>query len=313
MNPPKDQPAGGPRISAVIPAHNPDAGRLGKTLAALKEQELPASDFEVIVVDNASSSFPSAAFFADCAPKGTAVVLEKTLGLTAARIAGFAASRGDVVVLVDDDNVLASDYLAQALAIARDFPFLGSWSGNVELVFDPGAVPPPLLWRDFLTERRCEKAVWSNDPSHHDSTPWGAGMCIRRPVADGYAERCALESSRLRLDLSGSQLVYGGDTDIAYFGCSMGLGKGVFPQLRVRHLIPRERCERSYLLRVAEGRAYSEVLHHWVLRGAVPTEPADAASRVRRLVRTALMDGNMRATERARSAGRRRAMRELSP
>jgi glycosyltransferase involved in cell wall biosynthesis len=299
-------------VSAVIPAHNPDPGRLRRTLLGLRAQVFPGRQFEVVLVNNASERFPEPAFFSDCAPPNFSIVVEKRLGLTAARLAGFAAARGALLVLVDDDNVLAPGYLEAADQIARDFPFLASWSGNVVLAFEPGAVPPPPAWRGYLTERTVAKAVWSNDPDHHDSTPWGAGMCIRRGLADAYRAHCALEPSRLRLDLSGRQLVYGGDTDIAYFGCSLGSGKGVFPQLVVDHLIPPERCERAYLLRAIEGHAYSEWLHHWVLHGVVPSEPKGLAARIKRGLRLALSDSSVRAAERSRSVGRARAARELS-
>ena len=248
-------------ISAVIPAHNPDPGRLRRTLLGLRAQTLAAQRFEVVLVNNASARFPDRAFFSECAPENFAIIEESRLGLTSARLAGFAASRGELIVMVDDDNVLEPGYLAAAEEIGRDFPFLASWSGSVELVFEPGAVAPPPLWRTYLTERTCTGAVWSNDASHNDSTPWGAGMCLRRTLADAYRAHCAREPNRLRLDLSGRELTYGGDTDIAYFGCAIGFGKGVFPQLKVRHLIPPERCETSYLLRAVEGHAYSCLLY----------------------------------------------------
>jgi glycosyltransferase involved in cell wall biosynthesis len=298
-------------VSVVIPAHNPDPSRLRRVLLGLKGQTFEAQQFEAIVVNNASVRFPDAAFFSGCAPEIFSTVEEPRLGLTAARLAGFAASRGALVVLVDDDNVLAPDYLAAAEQIGRANPFLGSWSGNVELVFEPGVVPPPPLWRSYLSERSCSKAVWSNDPTHNESTPWGAGMCVRRELADAYRAHCAQDPARLRLDLSGQQLTYGGDTDIAYFGCGLGFGKGVFPQLKLQHLIPQERCKRPYLLRVIEGHAYSEWLHHWVLQGAVPLEAASWASRLKRFLRLALADSNVRAAARACAAGRARAAREL--
>jgi len=300
-------------VSVVIPTHNPDPGRLRRTLLGLRAQTLAAPKFEVILVNNASTHFPEEAFFSDCRPEQFAVIEERRLGLTAARLAGFAASRGALVVLVDDDNVLASNYLAVAEQIGRDFPLLASWSGNVELVFEPGAVPPPPLWRSYLAERSCPRPVWSNDPAHNESTPWGAGLCLRRSLAEAYRAHCAADPGRLRLDLRGQELTYGGDTDIAYFGCGLGFGKGVFPQLKVRHLIPPERCETAYLLRAVEGHAYSEWLHHWVLHGVLPGGPQGWGGRLSRLLRLALADPAVRATERARAAGHARAARELRP
>ncbi|HEY1763622.1 MAG TPA: glycosyltransferase [Opitutaceae bacterium] len=299
-------------VSAVIPCHDPDPDRLRQALRAIQAQSLPARQFETILVNNASARFPDDAFFSEFRSERFSIAEERRLGLTAARLNGFAASRGAVVVLVDDDNVLDSNYLAVALQIARDHPHLGSWSGNVELVFEPDAVPPPGLWRSYLAARSAPVAVWSNDPRHNESTPWGAGMCVRRSLADAYRAHCGSDAKRLRLDLQGKSLTYGGDTDIAFFGCGIGFGKGVFPQLHLRHLIPRERCETAYLLRAVEGHAYSEWLHHWVLHGSVPNEKAGFGQRLKRLLSQALADPRVRATEKARDAGHRRAARELS-
>src|SRR5262249_7534296 len=117
--------------------------------------------------------------------------------------------------------------------------------------------------------RRVTDAVWSNDVHHHASTPWGAGMCIRRRVVDEYTRQLDDDPRRRGLDLVGGRRTYGGDTDIAYVGCGLGLGKGVFPQLRLRHLISADRCNEDYLVKVTAGHARSGVLHEYIMTGAV--------------------------------------------
>ncbi|MDI1335075.1 MAG: glycosyltransferase [Lacunisphaera sp.] len=300
------------QVSVVIPTHNPRIDYLRRVLDALRLQQLPLVEWELLIVDNASQVAVASQVDLAWHPAGR-VIREERLGLTAARLAGFAAARGEVVVLVDDDNVLAPDYLTAAAQIARDHPTLGAWSGNVELVFEPGVTPPPVAWRSYLTERVCRQAAVSTDPGHNDSTPWGAGMCVRQSLAAAYRRRSLENPDLHRLDLSGAQLVYGGDTDIAYFGCSLGMSKGVFPQLHVLHLIPPNRCERAYLLRVIEGHAYSEWLHHWVLHKVVPRDDASPVRRLKRFVRLMLLsDADTRAAARARAAGHARATRELA-
>ena len=299
------------QFSVVIPTHNPQPDYLQRVLAGLRAQTVTQADWELLIVDNASAEPVAAQVDLRWHPHGR-VIREERLGLTAARLTGFAAARGDVIVLVDDDNVLDPDYLAHVGQIATQHPFLGTWSGCVELVFEPGVTPPPLAWHSYLTARRCERAVWSNDPTHHESTPWGAGLCVRRAVATAYHRRSAENPDLLRLDLSGANLVYGGDTDITYFGCGLGLGKGVFPQLHLRHLIAPRRCERAYLLRVIEGHAYSEWLHHWVLHKVVPRDDSGLPHRLKRLVRLVLSDADTRAAEAARERGHARATRDLS-
>lgn len=300
------------QVSVVIPTHNPRVEYLNRVLDALRVQTLPVAEWELIIVDNASKQPVAAAVDVSWHPAGQ-VIREERLGLTAARLAGFTAARGEVIILVDDDNALSPGYLAAALQIARENPKLGAWSGNVELVFEPGVTPPPPAWRSYLTERVCTVASITNDPQHHESTPWGAGMCVRRVLADAYRKRSAENPDLLRLDLSGTQLVYGGDTDIAYYGCAIGLTKGVFPQLHVLHLIPPVRCTREYLLRAIEGHAYSEWLHHWVLHKVIPREEVSAVRRLKNLVRLYLLsDADARAHAQARQRGHARAARELA-
>jgi glycosyltransferase involved in cell wall biosynthesis len=233
-------------------------------------------------------------------------VREEAVGLTNARLRGFAETTGEVIVLVDDDNVLAPDYLEQVVRIARDHPFLGTWSGNVTLKLDPGVPEPPRELRHLLCERIVDQDLWSNDPSHFRATPWGAGECIRREVALAYADKVEQDPRRRQLDLQGGQLVYGGDTDIVYAGLEVGFGMGVFCGLRVKHLTPESRCRDEYFLRRYEGKAFSEVLHGWISTGEVPrTRRTDLRGRAGEFFRW-LFAGRM---ERKLMAARRRGLR----
>jgi len=228
------------------------------------------------------------------------------VGLTNARLRGFAETSGEVIVLVDDDNVLAPDYLEQVVRIAREYPFLGTWSGALELELEPGSPEPAKELRHLLCERKPTKDVWSNDRSNFAATPWGAGECIRRGVAEAYAAKVASEPRRRQLDLQGEQLVYGGDTDIAYTALDMGLGMGVFTSLQIAHLTPRSRCTEEYLLKNYEAHAYSEVLHHWVEHGTIPKQRTDLRGRLGLLARRILGSPLERKMIAARQRGIRR-------
>jgi len=54
-------------------------------------------------------------------------------------------------------------------------------------------------------------------------------------------------------------------------------GKGLFPELRITHLIDRKRVQRDYLLQIAEGHAFSHaILDH--LHGRPISPPESLAS-----------------------------------
>ena len=252
---------------------------LGRVLEALRSQTLPATDWSLLVIDNKSDAALQGTLDLAWHPHAS-VVREEELGLARAMVAGFRNATGALIVAVADDNLLAPDYLEQAKKISMDYPFLGTWGGQIELSLEDPTSPPPPRLRYLLCERTAQIPVWSNDPAHIASTPWGAGMCVRRSVADAYVEATRADPRRLKLDLQGRKLAYGGDTDIAYVGCGMGLGMGVFPQLRLTHLIPPRRCTTEYLLELLQARGYSEVLHHWILTGAVAQERQDLRGRI---------------------------------
>ena len=100
-----------PRASVVIPAYNA-AGTLPACLAALAQQTLPSTDFETIVADDGSAD--NTALVAAGAGAGQVLRLSHR-GPAAARNAGIAAARGEIILFTDADCKPAPDWLAQML------------------------------------------------------------------------------------------------------------------------------------------------------------------------------------------------------
>jgi hypothetical protein len=232
---------------------------LPRVLQALKEQDLASSEWELLIIDNASSRPVRELCDVSWHPNSRHVREEK-LGLVPARLRGIQESTGSVLLFVDDDNVLRSDYLSEVLRIAREWPMLGVWGGHVGGVFE---VEPPsealeYLW--MLGVRNVATVQWSNATFDNHAIPIGAGMCARRPVALKYASAATNSPYRQWLDRKGPDLVSGGDIDLALTACDAGLGAGVFPTLVVHHLIPRHRVDPQYIVRLAENIAYGQLL-----------------------------------------------------
>ncbi|MCC6416500.1 MAG: glycosyltransferase family 2 protein, partial [Opitutaceae bacterium] len=134
-------------ISVIIPTHNPDPQRLRRTLTALRAQTLTVEQWECLLVDNASLPALQLADWVNDAPATLRLVVEPTLGLTAARRAGLNAAHGELAVLVDDDNVLAPDYLTEALRLFDATPKLGAAGGKSLPEFE---TEPPEWTREFF-------------------------------------------------------------------------------------------------------------------------------------------------------------------
>ena len=246
-------------ISVITCAHNPRPDYLQQVLDALRNQTLGKQSWEYLLIDNASSEPLAARVDLSWHPQARHV-REENLGLTHARLRGIRESVGEILVFVDDDNVLDADFLEQALNIANEWPRLGTWGGQTR----PGFEARPADWtRQYwsrLVIREFDTDRWSNQPDQADTMPCGAGMCVRRSVADHYAELHATGRRNILMDRAGDSLVSGGDTDMAICACDLGLGMGLFTRLKLTHMIPSGRLTEDYLVRLVEGLAYSGVV-----------------------------------------------------
>lgn len=300
------------QLSVLLPAYHPPPEHIGPTMEALRGQTLPLDAWELVVIDN-NTRPPLSHDLVGWHPHGR-LVREERPGLVHARAAGIRASAGDVMVVVDQDNVLAPDYLARVLAIAGEHPQLGTWgAGSIIPVYERPELAPPVSLHPLLTLRAASRAARSTRLNDNDSTPWGAGLCLRRTVADVYLDELASNPLKSQLDLCGNRRLSGGDTDISYTGCKLGLEKGVFPELRMQHLIPASRCTSTYLLRTATDRGYSEVLHELILTGQISAEPVGPMAFARHLWRTRHLTSFERRAHFAHRNGRLQAIRELRP
>jgi len=257
-------------ISVVICTHNPRHNYIDKVLRSLQAQTLPLEKWELLLVDNASEQLLSSKIDLGWHPQSRCV-REEELGLTPARLRGIKEAVGQTLVFVDDDNILDSDYLEIALQISKDYPFIGAWGGQIRPDFE---IEPPEWTKPYwglLAIREFNQDKWSNLLHQHDTTPCGAGLCIRKFVAEKYAESVCTQSERIKLDRKGKQLTSCGDSDLAFTACDMGLGTGQFTALKMTHLIPAFRVQLDYLERLAEGMTYSQIILD-VFRGKLPTK-----------------------------------------
>src|SRR6266487_2314818 len=97
-------------ISVIICTHNPRPDYLLRVLDALKAQTLPTEQFELLLIDNASTE-PLASTWDLSWHPCSRIIRENDVGLTSARLRGIRESLASMLIFVDDDNVLAKDYL----------------------------------------------------------------------------------------------------------------------------------------------------------------------------------------------------------
>jgi glycosyltransferase involved in cell wall biosynthesis len=297
-----------PDIAVIICTHNPRPNYLRRVCDALQAQTLPREKWEFLVVDNASEEKLENSFDFSWHPDARCI-REDELGLTAARLRGIAESRSELILFVDDDNVLDPDYVQGCIQIGRQYPEIGAWCGSStgEYEIEPPEILKPHLKGLAIVE--IDRDYWSNLAAWTLATPYGAGMCVRRNVAEKYAANVRSDPLRGSLGRKGNRLFAGEDVDLAFTAIDLGLGTGRFHRLKLIHLIPKERLTETYIVNLFAGFAAT----HEILAAIRPPEQPFSSTRLgswlrywrRYLTRKGIERKILRESERATKATRK--------
>lgn len=273
-----------PGLSVVVCTYNPDRVRLARTFAALAAQTLPAEQFEIILVDNASN--PPVADPRNM--PNLRIVREARQGLTFARLSGVTEAGSPIVVFVDDDNVLAENYLEKVLDRFEADKELGAIGGRITPIWENG---PPPAWiepfRDLLALRDLGEVplrATATDPlSYPECAPVGAGMALRRAALSNWI--AAVSDGNGTADRTGGSLLSGGDNDIVLHVLRSGWAVAYEPAMAMAHIIPPGRLSRDYLGRLAQDimMSWLETLDRHGIRPWHPSTPWATRLRLLRL------------------------------
>lgn len=242
----------------MIPTYDPNLEIFGKVLDALRCQTMPLHEWELIVIDNGSSAPLADRLDLNWHPNGRCI-LEERRGVYHARTRGLRECRGDITIGVDDDNILATNYLVEALRIGKEWPALGVWGGQIKPAWEVAPSEEVLPWVQHLALCEFKAPTWSSFV-HDWTVPYGAGMCIRSDVVHAYLEESSSTAFSTRFGRNGRSMVSGEDQLIAYAATKMGRGVGKFPGLVLHHFIPKQRIRPDYLVQAARGNAHAALL-----------------------------------------------------
>jgi len=284
------------RISVILPTK--DRGpAIDQTLDALLAQDLPRSDFEVLIVDNASSPDNARALqaWSERHPELLRYVPEPEPGLNHARNKGIAEARGELLAFLDDDAIAPPYWLRELLAVFETHPAAFAVGGRIVSQFTS---PPP----DWLDERF---AIYLSDfergdevrSLHYDDYPRGANMAFRKQAfeACGVFAPC--------LDRKGDLLLSNGDIEMCYRVEQAGHDVLYAPAADVRHLIRGDRLDVDWFARRAYWQGRSQALFErmhfgrWHLLRKLPyrlLRSLVSADRYRRALHRGLCGGTLR-------------------
>lgn len=238
-----------PGIEVAVCTHN-GAGRLPAVFRALAAQTLAPGAWSVLVVDNASTDGTSESALSSW-PRpdiGLRVMQEPRPGVRMARQRALAEANREFLCFCDDDNLLAPDYLEQALRIMEGLPLAGVLGGRGE----PESELPLPKWFGAAAPGYAVGPQGDAEGPIPDSRGhvYGAGMVIRRAAW----QRIARSGFEMRLfGRKGSSLTAGEDNEICLMMLLMGWQVHYSPRLAFRHLIAARRLDEGYCRALYRG------------------------------------------------------------
>ncbi|MBW4605918.1 MAG: hormogonium polysaccharide biosynthesis glycosyltransferase HpsE [Hassallia sp. WJT32-NPBG1] len=238
-------------ITVAIPTYN-GAERLPKILERLLTQTgVENIRWEIIIVNNNSSDNTAEViqeyqnnWEANCLLR---YCLETEQGAAWARLRAVREARGRVLGFLDDDNLPAPDWVAQAVTFGAKYPQAGAWSGQIHGDFE---VKPPEKFERIqaflaIREHGCEPFLF--DPDNLRLPP-GAALVVRKEVWCANVPQRPTLSGKLP-----GLMVQGDDYEPLLYIHHAGWEIWYNPVMHTYHQIPHWRLERDYLLTLARG------------------------------------------------------------
>ena len=234
------------KLSIVVATYN-RAQSLLRTLHSVVGQTAPAEKWECVVVNNNSTDNTEALFAEFAAANPTfdlKIVTETKQGLSNARNCGIAASKGEYIAIVDDDETLEDTFAESYIEFFDAFPTAMAAGGAVKACYE-SARP---RWMSHFTEQMIANpldldiavTIFPNS-----RVPAGGNMAFRREVFD----RVGLFNPKL--GRNGQSLVGGEENDL--FARLRREGELLYfvPNAAIYHHIPDSKLTDDYFDRLS--------------------------------------------------------------
>ncbi len=284
------------RLDVCICSHDPRGPVLDLTLRSLARQTGGAAAFETLLVDNASSPPMSDEVLEPLREAGIGAKLarEERPGLVSARLHAIRATRGEWMLFLDDDNEVDDDFVAEGLRFMSSRPDVGCFGGKLLL---PEGFRLPRWARPFLPYLAIKDAgdevIIGSGERWGPWEPPGAGVFVRRDVADAYRKRVEEDEQALQLGRSGrGGLASCEDSFMVRQALGLGLLTAYNPRLSLRHHIDASRIRVGYLVRLMRAFGSSRVLLESLLADGASLETPSQYQSTVRFARLLLSEAN---------------------
>ena len=194
-------------IDLVVCTYN-NASLLQRTLESIAQLKVPAHiNWSVLVVNN-NCTDDTASIVEYHMSKGVLplrTIVETTQGLTTARVCGVCNTESDWIAFIDDDCLLATNWIEEAERFITAHQDCGLFGGKIQLLWEK---EPPSYVVHFPFAYAAKN---HGDTAKRLKAVAGAGMVVKRK----FLEQCGWTKEQFLADRVWNRLVSGGDMEIA--------------------------------------------------------------------------------------------------
>ena len=242
------------RLSLVIATYNRAASLLD-TLRSVVRQNAPAEQWECIVVNNNSSDNTAecfAEFVSEYPEYNFKMVNEPSQGLSYARNRGIREGVGEYIAIIDDDELIAEDFISAYIELFDTEPDAVAAGGPIVANYPAGRPS----WMSCYTERPIANTMYFGEQVREfpkGRIPGGGNMALRRSAIRRYG---VFDTS---LGYVGESLVGGEESDL-FERLQIAEAKYYYaPKAVMYHIIPSEKLSKEYLSRLSYNVGVSQL------------------------------------------------------
>lgn len=178
-------------ISVCICTLNPQEDLFLMVIEALRNQSFPEGRWEIIIVDNGSDYSLKEKFEHNFLwHPNVRFCFEPTRGFAYSRRKAINEARGKIVVWVDDDCILDSNYLTEANYLCEEYPQVGIFTGSVQYLAQDGADVFAKRMYEYMSRNSTFLGFYTTkDSSRYTiATRGGPGMIMRKEIGEKYVD-----------------------------------------------------------------------------------------------------------------------------
>jgi len=230
------------KVSIIIPTHN-RVDSLLQTIKSLFNLDYSKKDYEIIIVDNASSDNTQLAVTKLAREKkinNLKLIKEESLGLHYARHTGAKISKGELLIFTDDDAIVDKQLLKVYVDAFLKHPKMVAAGGPVKPFWEN---KPPQWLIDYIGDKKVFYLLSLMDLGNKfildkERFFFGVNMAIRRKIL--------FEVGGFNPCLIGDVYVGNGESGLNQKLWQKGMLIGYIPEAVVYHHIPPERMTATY-------------------------------------------------------------------